>query len=111
MKPGDKLYTVYEDVFARGAAKLTIKTAEIVAVGPKIVRISGGGKNRSGLAFSCRSQLAYSELEQYGTSAAEAWTKYVDQCVRLIDRSERELVELRRRYEAAHVRAQVEVER
>lgn len=108
MKPGDKLYTVYEDLFARGAAKLVIRTAEIVSVGPRIVRISGGGRNHSGLAFRCRSQFTRDEIAQYGTSAKEAWEKYVDQCVKQIDQGERDLVDLRRRYEAAHVHAQIE---
>ena len=101
MKPGDLLYTVYEDDVARGANKLVIRTAEIVSAGPKVVRISGGGRNRAGLAFGCRSQLPYSKIDQYGTSAAEAWAKYVDRCTTLIDWGERELVRLRRNYHEA----------
>jgi hypothetical protein len=110
MKPGDLLYTVYEDDWDDDVA-LSIETAEIVKVGAKTVEIRGVGGKRTGLAFNCRTRISIERAGWYGTTAREAWEKYADRLSRAIDEGERELVKLRRNYHQAIEQAIEETKR
>lgn len=100
MKPGDLLYTIYEDDWTR-KTKLAVKAAKVVSVGPKRVTITGTDGDRPGLPFGCRTQLSRDEAARYGRTAKEAWLHYYEQIEKRIDQGERELVELRRLYHLA----------
>ena len=104
MKPGDLLYTVYEDDWGK---PLSIKTAEIVSMGLILIKIRAVNGERTGLAFNCRSQISHKEAEGYGLSAREAWEKYAYRTGRAIDAAERELVRLQEHYRQAIVEARV----
>lgn len=101
MKPGDLLYTIYEDNWTGKKAKLSVKAAKVVSVGPKRVTITGADGDRPGLPFGCRTQLSRDEAARYGRTPKEAWLQYYEQIEKQIDRTERELVELRRLYHLA----------